>query len=396
MHIGIDARYLGAANTGLARYSENLLEALAHQDTQNHYTVFVHSSLNRRLKLGPNFRLVPMRGKPNSLRSMVRFSAAVRREELDVLHVHFPLAPWLVNCPVLITVHDMLPYVMESNVFGARFRPWRQLWAYLLYPMALGRAKWVICVSRATRDTLCALFPNTFQNTIIAHSGVNEIFRAPIEPATFDLIRSRLNLPGRYILYSGSTRTDKNIDGMLLAFAMMRQRSPEYDDLYFVLDIPGEQYSLAPVYRMIAQFGLEERVRIIKNAGDEERRVIFEDARMLFYLSRNEGFGFPILEAQSCDLPVLAADAGALPETAGEQGAVFVDPDRIEEVVSMVERVLADDELRAYLIENGRTNAEKYDWTHTAEQLRQIYEFLFYPRDLVQIPRHRIPFFRFF
>src|SRR4051812_47318218 len=128
MRIGIDARYLGAANTGLARYSENLLEALARQDTHNQYVVYVHASLNRRLKLGSNFRLVPMRGRPNSVRALVSLAAAIRRESLDLLHVHSPLAPWGIDCPVLITVHDMLPYVPESNIFRLRFRPWRLLW----------------------------------------------------------------------------------------------------------------------------------------------------------------------------------------------------------------------------------------------------------------------------
>lgn len=396
MHIGIDARFLGAANTGLARYSENLLEALARVDSENQYSVYVHASLKRKLKLGPNFKLVPMRGRPNSLRSMLRMAAAVRGEAFDLLHVHFPIAPILIDCPAIITVHDMLPYVPESNVFGLRFRPWRLLWTYLIYPMALMRAKWIICISRATRESLSRLFPPIFQKTIIVHSGGNENFRTPVEPVTVDLIRNRLNLPEHYILYSGSTRSDKNLDGMLQAFATLRQRNPAMEELYFVLDIAGDEVSLLPLYRLIIQFGLKERVRIIKNAGDEERQVIFQDARALFILSRFEGFCFPILEAQACNLPVLAADAGALPEIAGEQGAVFVDPDRMEEIVLMLERVLLEDDLRAYLIENGRGNIRRYEWSRAAEQIKQIYEYLFYPRDQISTPRRGISLLRLF
>lgn len=387
MHIGIDARYLGEANTGLAYYSENLLEALARIDSDNQYTVYVNASLNRRLKLGPNFRLVPLRGRPNSFRSMLRFSAAVRAEDFDLLHVHFPLAPVLADCPIIITVHDMLPYVRESNIFALRFRPWRILWSYMIYPMALMRAKWIICVSHATRDSLSRMFPNVFQKTIIVHSGGNPMFRARVEAATVELIRSRLNLPEHYILYSGSTRADKNIEGMLQAFARLRQRNPAMDELFFVLDISGEEINLALLQRLVAQYGVKDRVRLIRNAGDEERRVIFEDARALFLLSRYEGFCFPILEAQACSLPVLAADSGALPEIAGEHGAVFVDPDNLEEIVSMLERVLLEEDLRAYLVEHGHENTKRFEWPRAAEQIKQIYEFLFYPRDLVQLPR---------
>lgn len=391
MRIGIDARYLGAANTGLARYSENLIEALARQDTSNQYVVFVHASLNRRLKVGANFRLVPMRGRPTSIRTMLRFAAAVVRENLDLLHVHFPLAPWMVDCPVLITVHDMLPYVAEgSGVTRFRLRPWRLMWAYMFYPMALARSKYVICVSRATRNALAELFPSVFHKTIIVHSGVNETFRQPLEAATAELIRARLELPGDYLLYSGSVRADKNIEGMLLAFALLRQRNPHLKDIYFVLELSGEEYSLEPLYRTLHQFGLVERVRVIRNAGDEERRLIFEDARAMINLGRNEGFGFPVLEAQMCELPVIAADAGALPEIAGEQGAVLVDPDNMEQVVTMLERVLDDDDLRAYLVDHGKANAVHYEWARTAAQIHQIYEMLFYPREQVTVPRNWI------
>lgn len=394
MHIGIDARYLGAANTGLARYSENLLEALARQDTHNQYTVFVHAGLSRRLKLGPNFRLIPMRGQPHSLRAMLALSNIILREGLDLLHTHFPLAPPLIDCPVMITVHDTLPYVPDRNIFSHRLRPWRWLWKAMIYPMSLARAKWVICVSRATRDSLCQLFPAVFNKTVVIHSGINETFLSPIEPATRELIRVRLELPERYILTSGSVRQDKNVDGMLLAFVMLRQRNPAMEDLSLVLDISGEDYSLAPIQRTIRQYGIEAHVRLFRNLGDEERRVLFDDAQLLINLSRSEGFGFPILEAQMCDLPVLIADAGALPEVAGENGAVLVDPDNLEQVVAMLERLLTDDTLRAYLIENGRDNAVRYDWNRTASQLVEIYDLLFYPRELIPVPRRRFPLFR--
>jgi len=337
-----------------------------------------------------------MRGRPNSLRSMLRLAAAVRREGFDLLHVHFPIAPVLIDCPAIITVHDMLPYVPESNIFGLRFRPWRLLWTYMMYPMALMRATWIVCISRATRESLSLLFPTIFQKTIVVHSGGNENFRTPVEPVTADLIRSRLSLPEHYILYSGSTRSDKNVDGMMQAFALLRQRNPAMEELVFLLDVAGEDLNLQPLHRLILQFGLKERVRIIQNAGDEERQVIFQDARALFVLSRFEGFCFPILEAQASDLPVLAADGGALPEIAGEKGAVFVDPDRMDEIVLMLERVLLEDDLRAYLIENGRENVRHYEWTRSAEQMKQIYEYLFYPRDLIAIPRRGISLSRLF
>jgi glycosyltransferase involved in cell wall biosynthesis len=375
MRIGIDARFLGVANSNLAKYSENLLLALARRDAANQYVVFVHGNLKRKLKLGANFRLVPMRGRPLGLGAMVRLAAALRREQLDVVHVHFPLLPLFHGRPTFITVHDMLPFAREHGDFGTRFRPWRWLWTYLLYPLAIQRSQWIICVSHATRLNLRKLFPDSFHKSVVVHSGVNESFSDPLEAATRELIRSHLELPPRYLLYSGSARTDKNLPGLLRAFALARRRNPALEDLYLVLELAGvEAVGHSPERLIIAQ-RLESRVRVMRNASEEERRVLFEDGVALVLLSRNEGFGFPVLEAQLCGLPVMVADSGALPEVAGE-GAVLVDPDNLEETATLLERLVTDQALRDWLVEKGRDNAQRFDWNRAADQLVQMFELL--------------------
>ncbi len=386
MRIGIDARFLGDKRTGLARYSENLLEALARVDDQNDYVVFVNSRLRRKLKLGANFRLVPMRGNPLGLLPMLRMIKSVRRERLDLLHVHSPASPPLLDCPVLITVHDILPFARESAITGYRLRVWRLLWSYVLYTMTLIRVRWIICVSNATREGLCQLFPELRHKTMVMHSGVDEVFREPVEGGGLELVRSRLDLPRRYILYSGSIRLDKNITGLLRSFTLLRQRDPAMENLWLVMEIIAQDVEVEMLRRGLTQLGIDHRVRIVRDASEEERRVIFHDARLLVVLGRAEGFGFPILEAQASDVPVVAADAGALPEIAGENGAMLVDPENMESLVGIIERMLSDQELRAWLVEQGRGNLARFEWTRAAGQLIQIYNYLFYPRDQIELP----------
>ncbi len=70
---------------------------------------------------------------------------------------------------------------------------------------------------------------------------------------------------------------------------------------------------------------------------------LFRVADALFYPSRDEGFGLPVLEAAACRLPVVCADIPALREIAGDD-ATYVDPsgdpDRVAAVVR--ERLAAD------------------------------------------------------
>jgi glycosyltransferase involved in cell wall biosynthesis len=389
MRIGIDARFLGFNSSGMARYSESLVEALSRVDERNDYVVFVHSELKRRLRVGDNFQVVPVRGHPLRFQSMRRLAKAVHREALDLLHALFPLTPFWLDAPTLLTVHDVLPFQVESGLFYWRVPLARLLYAYFIYPHSLGCAKWVICVSRATRDAVAEMFPDVYNKSIVVHSGVDEIFRQPLEAATLDLIRRRLSLPERYILYSGAVRADKNVLGVLRVFALLRKRNPRMEDIRLIIETSSEASALDALKKPIRQLGLESSVRVLRNVNDEERRAIFADAGALLILSRHEGFGMPVVEAQLSGLPVIAADSGALPEIAGERGAVLVNPDNEEECVSLMERVLTSDGLRAYLIDNGRANAQYYNWPRAVAELVQIYELLFYSRNQVEQPTSR-------
>lgn len=393
MRIGVDARFLGASNSGLARYSDHLLQALARIDTHNEYIVYVHASLRRRLRLGENFRVVPMRGSPLSLASMTRLAQALEHERVDFVHVHFPLAPLGVECPVLLTVHDILPFQREPRDLGPTFNLWRGLMTHLLYPLSLRKASWIICVSNATRASLSQIFPDAFHKSIVLHSAV----QAPagggdLDPTIRERIRERLQLPRRYLLYSGSTRMEKNLDAALRAWARLRRDQPGYGDLDFVFELNGEARRLPLVRQTARDLGVERGLRIVRDATEEERRLLFEEARALVMLSRSEGFGFPLLEAQQCGIPVLAADAGALPEVGGEEGALYVDPDNEDQIAEMLARLVNDEALRAYLIDNGRRNAERFNWDATVQQLVRIYDLLFWPRNLIEPPEARHPF----
>jgi glycosyltransferase involved in cell wall biosynthesis len=374
MHIGIDARFLGAASYGLAQYSESLLLALSRHDTKNRYTVFVNAGLKRRPRLGENFHIVPIRGRPLSLPGIVRFSLALRHEKPDILHVHFPLVPLGVDCPTLITVHDIVPFRRGES--GARPSLWDRLGMFFIYPFTMRRARWILCVSNATRNKLVDIFPEVFHKTIVRASGVEDLYQTRTEDSTAGLVRTHLEMPQNFILYSGSIGEDKNLPRMIEAFAELRSRDPRAKDYHFVLDITGDARGLSQLKSTIRRLNVGDAVRVLTSLSPEERRVLFESARLLFILSREEGFGAPVLKAQMLGVPVLAAEAGALPEICGK-GALLVPPDERDAVAQALDCVLFDDQRRATLIDEGRKNARRFSWDDTAKQVKQIYELLF-------------------
>ena len=104
------------------------------------------------------------------------------------------------------------------------------------------------------------------------------------------------------------------------------------------------------------------------SVDDATKSWLLHHARVLAYPSLDEGFGFPILEAQQVGLPVVATRAGSIPEVAGD-GAALVpvgDPDALAGALAAV---LDDDARRAELIAAGRTNVARFSWRATATAL---------------------------
>jgi glycosyltransferase involved in cell wall biosynthesis len=96
---------------------------------------------------------------------------------------------------------------------------------------------------------------------------------------------------------------------------------------------------------------------------------------IMYNASFYEGFGMPIIEAQSVGRPVITSDLGAMKEVA-KQSAVLVDPYKSEEISAAIHRLVDD---RAYydkMVALGRENVKPYDHKAIAQQYLKVYEEL--------------------
>ncbi|MFC1600995.1 glycosyltransferase family 4 protein [Candidatus Sumerlaeota bacterium] len=382
MRIGIDARYLNNEYSGIAKYSEGLLRALSALDQENEYEVYVHSSYRRSLALGENFRVHQFPARPVSLATMWRFGEFVAEHELDLLHSLFPLAPLTFDGPLLVTVHDLQALIVPG--FTAR-RNWFVRKAYDLfygwaYPTTIKRAKYVLADSRATRDDVARYFPTKKDSAIVVLPGLDDEFREPIDPAVAQETSQRHSLPRDFLLYVGSTRPNKNLPNMIRAFAQLLERAHaddlrEIQDLCLVLVVNPDRF-FSESRQLIRRLGIQEQVKVFNNISEVEKKAFCHLARALYFVTRNEGFGFPLLEAQACGTPVLAARHSSLPEIAGD-AALLVDPDSVEAITDGLLEILLNESLRRQLAEDGPKNALRYTWQHTAELTLEVYNHLY-------------------
>ena len=116
-----------------------------------------------------------------------------------------------------------------------------------------------------------------------------------------------------------------------------------------------------------------EAVRFIGFVPDEDMPALYSAASLFAFPTLYEGFGIPVLEAQSCGVPVLASECSALPEVGGD-GALYVDPYDVEKISEGIRAVLTDRELAGRLVRQGAQNVKRFSWEGSARRLDEIME----------------------
>ena len=126
---------------------------------------------------------------------------------------------------------------------------------------------------------------------------------------------------------------------------------------------------------MIRTAGLSGRILQMK-PDETELTQLYKQAAALIYPSLYEGFGIPVLEAFSQNLPVLLSNRSCLPEIAGE-AALYFDPEKPDAIADAVRRILSEGELRRQLIQNGRKRLKDFSWERSAREIRNFYRKCF-------------------
>ncbi len=373
--IGIDARYLENENTGVGRYSYNLITHLLEEDKQNAYSVVIREDYTGRLPAGENATYVRVPYAPITLSSLLAMSGRVRGLGLDLWHAHFPISPLFPGTPFLVTVHDLQP--LRVPTIGARrplpLRVGYRVFYPLAYRYALSCAKAILAVSLATRKEIQDCFDIPHEKIHVIHGALDDRFQGAGTSAIQGEEKREFALPERFLLYVGATLPHKNLGNMLRGFAGALKQ-PGREDLFLVM--AGRESRFERDLLDLAE-GLEitERVRRIGYVGQEDLPHLYEKAAALLYVSCYEGFGFPPLEAMEHGLPVIASSHSSLPEVVGSAG-MFVDPDDVEGIAKAIGKILDDPGLRQRLRKQGEKNLERFSWRHAARKTLEVYERL--------------------
>jgi glycosyltransferase involved in cell wall biosynthesis len=368
LHIAIDARRLDFF--GIGTYIRNLITALSRLDQTNQYTLITLPGAEPLTNLGSNFRTAVF-GRPDTdILQNVTFPLFIKRLKVDLCHIPLNSVAYWMPRPYVVTIHDLSSITHQASG-GLREALHRER-----YRQGAMRATRVIAVSNATRRDLQTVLGIDPKRLRTIYSAPDPAFAMPGPSAEFtEQTLQRYSIRPPFILYAGTIRAHKNVGRLVEAFAVIRsevENDPEFNDLKLV--IIGDELSRYPqVRRAVAATRVGPHVRFLGFVPPETLRVFYGAAALFAFPSLAEGFGLAPLEAMSCGTPVVASDLPALVEAVGDS-AELVSPDNVFDVARGLRSILLDPETRRRRSEEGLAQAARFDWSHTARAVLDIYE----------------------
>jgi len=374
MHIVIDARFVGPEQTGLGRYTEELIHGLESLDSENRYTLLLsREGMGYYHPRASNFRTVEADFAWYSLREQLGMPKLLKSLRPDLVHFcHFNV-PVRWHHPFVVTIHDLIKDEFKGKESTTRSSLVYTLkhWGYRrTIRHAIVKSKAVITISEGSKAKILKRYRVPFKKFFITYEAADPTFakyrKLEISDSDKRQLASKYKIKFPFLLYVGNAYPYKNLNRLLRALK-------EVDPKYSLVNPCARSVFYERLGEEAQDLGLKSRVILPGFVPDEDLAKLYRTATAYVFPSLSEGFGLPLLEAQMAGLPVVASKAPPLPEIGG-QGAHYFDPYDVSDMAAKINEVITDENLRHQLVRQGDENLQRFNWEKTARETLSVYQ----------------------
>ena len=354
LRVAFDAGPLYGHRTGVGVATDGMLTAL---DGRTDVALAPYL-VSGRSRPRPGHRRLPLPGLAAShLWSRTDHPSADRwLGDVDVVHGTNYVAPPSAH-PTVVSVYDCW-FLRHSDAAAPLVRRAGQN-----LRRAVARGAWLHVTSEATAVQARELLATD-------RVGIVHLGPPPAPVAVEGTPDPVVELAGRRLVVAVGT-AERRKDLPLLVAAFAHVAADRSDVLLALAGAPGDDSQRLD--QATAASPVADRIRRLGVVDARTKAWLLRHATVLVYPSRDEGFGFPILEAHAAGTPVVATAVGSVPEIAGDAAVLVDDPTRSPESLATAIAGVLDGHDRLALIEAGYRNVRRFDWAATADGLVALY-----------------------
>ena len=185
----------------------------------------------------------------------------------------------------------------------------------------LKKIKNIVCVSEKTKKDLSKFINNKEANINVIHMSLNnKYYKMNLNTAKKEI--KEFKIPNNFFLHVGANFFYKNKIGLLKIFFQLQKKNKFKN---YKLVMIGDKLS-DELIQFIEQNNLQNLIiNISKEISVKKLCAFYSSADSLIFPSLQEGFGWPIIEAQACGCPVFTTNQAPM-NIVGGKGSTYINP----------------------------------------------------------------------
>lgn len=346
MKIILDGRLISDKETGISRYSEEILKIYMELFGSENILLITSSHLKKHF-IGIKTRRTNL--NPFNLFHFFIFHRFLKKIDADIYHSPFYSNSFFKDRKkiYITTVHDLM-YRVVNGFFGQSYIVNRLAIIYynLIVRSSLKNSNHILTISEATNRDIKNIFG--LDSTIIVE-GVNFLARNDGKNNTLDNIKLRKK---DFFLYVGNNRPHKN-----LAFLINCYIKSNSTKKLVLVGHKGENKTIK-----------EKQIIYTGYINDANLKTLYESASAFVFPSLYEGFGLPVLESINSNTIVFSSDAGSLAEF-GNLNIYYFNPYKEESLINLLDTV----DSYQFNEESKQIISARFNWNKTKKQLQSFF-----------------------
>lgn len=354
INVLIDTFHLLTSFTGMKTYTIQLCEGLEKYPHPNiNYVIVPDWRLTSRIKFFKN--------KHNIIKKVVNHLSFFLWKQLFlpiyiifkrvdvIICTDYVLPYYKFGARSMVVIHDTLYWEYKEN-----YNPnWRKYYTGMA-EAGLDKETIVLATSEYTASKIKSVISDKHPTEVVYQSP-NQLANYNKE-STVEEIISKYELKNqKYFLHVGTFDKRKNLSTLLRAFKIMigNNSNPSYKlVLVGAKGVEKSHDDFENIISLVDTLEIKDNVILTGFVKNEELSALYSNAYAYVFPSIEEGFGIPVLEAMSFNIPVIISNRGSLNEIAGDAAIVY-DAENPEDLALKMQEI-TDPALRTELINKGK------------------------------------------